>query len=357
MKTHQFTLALTCALIISLVFPVSARAARGTPESLEFAHGVYVDVNGQQVEAALHLAAEMNLDWVALDFDWAATWPDISKWNDTSRFASAMALARTLNLNVLVSIKNAPAWASTPQGPDAGFSAALVSELTQRYSNLLAVELYPQANTRAGWGATPDPAAYANLLKVVQSRLDSENRKVYLIAGGLSNTLLAADDMADVSFLQGLYATGTRPAIISIQFSTLSGSPLDEPAASNLRHYEQIRSVMTANSHTDGLLWMTRFCFPENIDAVQAQNEWLLHASEQMKSQLYIGAVFYGHFNSPAIETNPAASLVRPDLSLHPFIQTLSGLMGQQVIVVILTPGIRIKQMEISPDFAQILER
>lgn len=357
MKTNQFTLALTCVLIISLVFPVSASAARGTPESLEFAHGIRVDVNGQHVEASLRLAAEMKLDWLALDFDWATIWPNISKWDDTSHFASMMTLAQQLNLNVLVSVKNAPIWASTPQGPDAGFSAALVSELTQRYPNLLAVELYPQANTHAGWGSAPNPVVYANLLKVVQARLDSENRKVYLIAGGLSNTLAAADDMTDVSFLQGLYDTGARPAIISLQFSALSGSPLDEPAVSSLRHYEQIRSVMTANGHTDGLLWISCLDFPQTLGAAQAQNEWLLQASEQIKSQLYMGAVYYGSFNPPAGETNNTNRLIRPDLSMHPFIQTLSGLMGQQSTLVIPKPGIRIKQMEISPDFAQMLER
>ena len=356
MKTRQSFTALVCALLILFLFPIPVSAARGTPESLEFAYGVCVDVNGQQVENSLKMAADMKLDWVALDFDWAVNWPEPAKLDENSAFMRAMSIAQNLKLNVLVSVKNAPAWAASAQGPDAGYTAALVSELAHRFpATILAIELYPAANTRAGWGAAPSPAAYANLLNVVQARIVAENLKPHLVAGGMSNTLTDAGDMADVDFLQGLYSAGARPAILSLRFSALSGTTLDEPAAANLRHYEQIRNVMTSNGHTDGLLWITSLGAPSGITDPAAQDAWLTQAYEQLKTQLYMGAVFYGEFNPSADGTNNAASLLRVDSSAHPFLQTLGRFLGQATLPAQPETEVRVKKLEISSLIAQIL--
>jgi hypothetical protein len=338
--------------VLSFLIPAPVSAARGTPESLEFAYGARINVHGPQVERSLYLAAELNLDWVAFDFDWTLDWPEISKWDQTTRFAQAMNLAGKLGLTVLVSVKNPPAWALTERGPEPGLSAALVSELTRRYSHLKAVELYPGANTRSGWGAVPDPAAYARLLQTVQTRLEMEKREVYLAAGGLSNQSTAPEDIPDLEFLQGLYSAGLRPVILSLQFSALTGEPLDDASASSLRHYEQIRKLMIDNGQADGLLWVTRLSPPLTGADATVQSDWLKRASEQIRSQLYVGAVYYQSLNSA-----DGFSLVGPDLALHPFLQALSRLMGQKPVEQLPDPAERLKKLETNPLFAQTLRR
>ncbi len=271
--------------------PQSTRptAAPGTPQSLEFGSGARIEMNDPRVEASLRLAARNRLDWVALDFDWEAAQPAPDAWNEASSFSNALRLARSLGLEALVSIKNPPAWALTSTGPDVEQTARLVLKLSRWDSHPSAIELFPNANTIAGWNAPPDANAYARLFESTQARLEAENLKVYLAAGGLSNLLSSSEDIRDVDFLGQLYAAGLRPAILSIRLESVTVDPLAPPAPDSLRHYEEIRAVMTANSHNDGLLWITCLSLPAETE----QTPWLEQAYPMMKSQLYLGAVFY----------------------------------------------------------------
>lgn len=264
--------------------------APGTPHSLDFGYGARLDINNGDIDSFLFLTAQMNLDWVALDFDWDATQPAPGQWNGDSSFSNAIQRANALGLATLVSVKNPPAWALTHSGgPDAEKTANLVLTLCRQHPNLAALELLPGANTRSGWGAAPNARNYAHLFETVQAHLDAENVNVYLVAGGLSNALSSPEDARDVDFLGKLYAAGLRPAIIGIRLDNLTGNPLDAPSPGNLRHYENIRAVMTANNHNDGLLWITGISLP----AETQEETWLKQAYQMMQSQLYLGTVFY----------------------------------------------------------------
>lgn len=261
----------------------------GTPQSLEFGHGTRIDVNDPRMETALRLAAQNRLAWVAFDFDWKTAQPAPETWNKPDAFTNALRLARSLGLAALVSVQNPPAWALTSTGPDREQTAKLALKLSRMDSPPSAIELFPAANTRLGWNAAPNPSAYARLFENVQARLKAENQKVYLAAGGLSNLLSSPEDIRDVDFLTQLYAAGLRPAILSIRLESLQIDPLAPPAANTLRHYEEIRAVMLANDHRDGLLWITGLNQPTETQ----DKPWLGQAYQVMKSQLYMGAVFY----------------------------------------------------------------
>jgi len=294
---------LNCLLVCSLAFPSRVWAAPGTPASLEFGYGARIETNSPNMADSMRLAEQLQIDWVALDLDWADLQPEPGAWREDNSFSRAILLARSLGLEALVSIRHPPAWALTAQGPAANATADLIVELAKRYSNLGALELFPEANTLAGWGSAPDAVAYAGVFSAVQARLETENLPVYLVAGGLSNTLSAPEDVRDLDFLQQLYAAGLRPAIVGMRLQGLSGQPLETPSATSLRHYEEIRAVMTANGHAEGLLWVTAFSMPEGAAA-----EWLGQAYELMQAQLYLGAAFYGGFNSPAADTAQRSS-------------------------------------------------
>ncbi len=140
-----------------------------------------------------------------------------------------------------------------------------------------------------GWNAAPNANAYAQLFQYIQTRLKAESLNVYLTAGGLSNLFSSEEDVSDVDFLAQLYAAGLQPDIISIRLEALNADPLAAPAHNALRHYEDIRAVMTANNHKDGLLWITGLSLPTGTP----ETPWLEQAYPMMKSQLYLGAVFY----------------------------------------------------------------
>lgn len=329
MKLRSVSMALLGLTLLVFIYPTPVSAERGTPESLEFAYGARLDLRGPYPEQAVRLAAKLKLDWIAVDYDWAAEAPERTGLQVSTRVEMILRLADKLGLSVLVSVKNPPAWALTAQGPDPAASADLVSGLVERFPHLRAIELYPQANTHLGWGVTPNPAAYAEVFRAVETRLITEQRQVYLVAGGLSNQLSAPEDLTDLDFLEGLYRAGLYPAILSLQLSGLTGDPLAEPTALSVRHYEQVRSVMTANHHATGLLWITGLVPPVSLTTLEAQSAWLGQTTLQLRSQLYLGTVFYQPLNPCPGAGAETFSLVTPTGNLHPFVQVLSAIMNR----------------------------
>ena len=316
-------------------FPVlgQVQAPSGMPNSAEFGFGGRVDPWGAQVDLAVNVAAGIGLDWIAIDFDWSRLWPDAAGVMDMTTLDSTFQLAAQFQLNVLVSLSNAPAWAMTAAGPDPQKTFLLVSLLANRYPGvLLAVELFPFANTWQGWGSSPDPAAYANLLLTVSQAVKNQASPILIIAGGLAplDAGHSTRDLDDLVFLRGLYAAGASEymPVISLRLSLIDGDPMasasEQPRV--LRHYEAVRQVMVENNHENGLVWVTAFAWPAALQngPASAQIRWLNQALLLMKSQLYIGAAFFDRINPPAdgVFSAPALILSEGNTSLHPALTT-----------------------------------
>jgi hypothetical protein len=343
MKNRPVCLAITIALLACLVFQTTAQAAKGTPDSPDFGFGAQIHLDGQYASQALQTAGQLKLDWVQIEFNWAARWPEAAHSPSLQDLDRAMQQAADENLAVLISLTNAPSWASTPRGPDPSLTTQLLVALAKRYpASLKAFELFPSANTVLGWGALPNPGAYLNLFQSVSKALRTSGLPIQVAAAGL--TPLASQsmpgDVDDLAFLSGLYAAGGAEqfSILSLHFQDLTGGPLQSPtqdAHRVLRHYEEIRQVMLANHHAQGILWITRFSFPsgtiQETDRVYAQSnsqvEWLSQAFRQLRAQLYIGAAFVADFNPTPTGASP--SLISANGSPHPFINTLGRLIAQ----------------------------
>ncbi len=322
------------------VMPTSpASGAHGIPGSPDFAYGGHL-VTSNSPQEAVRLAANLNLDWLSLPLEWNVLAPLPKSPVDWSRYDPIFkSIART-GISVMVSLSHPPAWALTPSGPDPSHTANLLNQLIQRYPGLIqAIELFPAANTRQAWGAVPDAAAYLNLIKIVQSRLQSPSPKPVLVAGGLASLppQKSSQDIDDLVFLQNLYDAGAAAVLqlISVDSSEITGQPLQNPSGGEtrvLRHYEQVRQVMLKNNHTSGMIWITHLSVPSgkiNPGEVQTdptqQEIWLAQAYGQVRSQLYIGAAFYAGLN-PSEDNH---SLILSNGSYHPFYRTLRGWISQ----------------------------
>jgi hypothetical protein len=340
-----YMVSLTLLLILLLGLPQSsALSAAGLPDSAQFGYGGRLDVWGQQINPAINAAAAMGLNWIAVDFDWNRYWPEVNTLPDLNNLYQVMGAAQRGNLHVLLSITNAPAWANTPSGPDPHLTAGLALSLYRLFPDtLLAVELFPGANIVSGWGADPNPKAYADLLNITQTTLREASADVLVVAGGLSplGPGYSAADIDDATFLNSLYQAGASSfmPVVSIRLLNISGEPMAAPQEglqATLRHYEQIRRVMLENNHANGLIWITSFSWPEGPSQVNGKalinhNEearWLNQAYRLLRSQLYIGVAFFHQLNPPdpserGANTVPrtgvvSSSLVFPDASLHP---------------------------------------
>ncbi|HPH96142.1 MAG TPA: hypothetical protein PKW33_05545 [Anaerolineaceae bacterium] len=347
MKPRLFVISLL--LIVSLVFPGTVLAARGGPDSSEFGTGARIYPSGPAAIEALQQAVSLKLDWIVIDLDWAARWPDSTQQPNLADLDQIMAAAAQYKLAVMFSLRNAPAWALTPDGPSPDQTAWFIANLARRYSqSLQAVELYPGANTSAGWGATPNAAAYVRLVQAARTALQETGLPVFIVAGGLTPVAASDGQVDDITFLSDLYANGLRDtaAVLSLAFADVTGSPLVNPTPTEhrvLRHYEEIRQVMLDNGHADGLLWITslnppsgRIAPTDNAFAADpaAQAQWLAQSYGQASSQLYIGMAAFNSLNAPLSSKDSPFGiiLVQSNENQHPFyamLKTFTAKNGQ----------------------------
>lgn len=342
MRIRLIALGVVVVLLVLAAHFKSALAARGTPGSSEFGYGAHLDLTGPFAIDGIRLASNLQLDWLALDLSWQSIAPKTGAV-DWSRLDPIMEMAEHSQLAVFLSLVEPPDWALGPQGPDIAQTTKLVLQMAQRYPNSLqAVELFPGANTRQGWGRQPDPGAYLKLWNSVVASLQKVKSPIILVAAGLKPVPVNSaptEAMDDLVFLQNLYNLGIRSSlnIISVQAAGLTGEPLQSPTKEQnlvLRHYEEVRQVMLKNKHESGLIWLTRLAPPSGQETgsdPQAQDPanqsaWLVQAYNQVKSQLYIGVAFLNGINpSPAAQ---GISLLQPGGDYHPIYRTLRDLVS-----------------------------
>lgn len=320
---HAF---LTLLLTLSwLAAPVQAAAYQ--PNGLKFNYGANLDLGGATIKEAIELANQLDLDWVAVYFDWQDTWPDHQGNPDLSNFIRAVTAAQQRSINVMLTIANPPAWALTPQGPDHQITIHLVSTLVKAFPNTIkAVELFPGANTRAEWGAVPDAAGYLSLIQEVNVKLENARQDTIVLPSLVAiQPQPGIEDPEVVQFLDDLYLAGGKSwmPVIAIRFPAVYGSPLDDPIQSGtitLRYYERIRQEMLKNQHEDGSLWITGFSWPTAVTSTSDQVDWLRQAYQLLKAQLYIGAAFFSWFNEPGLHEQDlgSASLISVTAEQHP---------------------------------------
>lgn len=322
------------------------RASKGIPGSPEFGFGAAIHPEGVNYNEAVDMAAELKPDWLYVPLSWSFYVPDQASQPNFKGLDPVMQKAALNGIPVAVSITSAPAWAITAQGPDPVLTGQFVISLLQRYPGVIqAVEIFPRANTTLGWGSAPNPHNYMNLFRSVREQLQAANLPVLQVAAGLQplGPQVSAVDMDDLAFLQGLYDAGGKNdlQVVSIQFVNLTGQPLNAPSSAEnrtLRHYEQVRQVMTNNQHVSGLLWVTHLSLPNGsinlTDAevnrnAQSQALWLQQAYIQLRSQLYIGAAFLQSLNQGLYEPSPSLAMIQQGGARHPFYADLDGMINQ----------------------------
>ncbi len=331
------------AVLLALTPLGSVLAARGAPGSAEFGYGAHLNLNGQYTVEGVHLASDLQLDWLGFDLSWRSVAPKAGSV-DWSRLDPVLEAASRSQLPVMVSLTEAPDWALSAQGPGADQTAQFILQLLKRYPKVVqAVELFPGSNTLQGWGRKPDSQAYMKLVTTMSSAIKKSNLQVRLVGGGLKPVVAEAEsqaqDIDDADFLQSLYDRGLRDAvtIVSVQASELTGEPLQAPDKSEnrvLRRYENIRQVMLNNGHESGLIWITHLSPPsgalnsedQKYQDPTAQSTWYSQAYSQLKSQLYIGVAFLSSLNPS--DTGSSASLIQNQGDYHPFYRSLRELIS-----------------------------
>ncbi|MBC8504994.1 MAG: hypothetical protein ISR58_14255 [Anaerolineales bacterium] len=330
MKSPKIVTSSAILLAFLVAFPSAVLAQDGLPGTPGFGFGACLDLEGPHLESAIRIADNYGLDWITIDFDWAKYWPKANNSPNWGTLDSVMHQIGGTNMAVMISITNAPAWALDSGGPNHEWTTDLALRLARRYpDDLLALEIFPAANTTHGWGKTPNPTAYAQLLKTIHNTLTNEGFNNTLIAAGIDPS---AGKQEALDFLLALYNAGSAlySPVVSIRLPALSHDPKTNPnevSDHTLRFYEEARQVMLENGHQNGLIWVTRFDWKQGgLSDTNEQAVWLQNAYLTMRSQLYIGVASFYCLNNAESST----ALLSNTGKATPVLDALGGLIAAE---------------------------
>ncbi len=290
-------------LLTILLMLWQAQPVEGKAHSIALSSAGRLDAASPQASLALAAARGMGMDWVILEIDWNALPSPRTGVYNLDALAETIREAERLGLNVALSLHHAPAWAMDAAGPNPQAAAEIVRQVVALApGGIRAVELFPEPNTASGWGAEPNPAAYAVLLRSVRAALQEDARTVMLVTGGLA-PVLSGDSgaVSDLDFLQALYTAGAAPDVDAVGISY----PVFDPARDDpedpqglLRHYQDVRLLMLRNGHKTAQLWITRLAW-ETAAPEAIQNQWLSAAYQLIQQQVYISLVAFDGLTPP----------------------------------------------------------
>ena len=216
--------------------------------------------------------------WVRFTLPWDALEPAPGRFDWTRWDALFAALAARPDLEPVVVLDRAPAWArgepdaATPQAPpherrDFGAFAAAVAA---RYGDQVRYyQVWHEPNIAPHWGAGPaDPAGYLGLLREAAVQLRAADPDAQIVLAALAPTTEAGGaNLSDLTFLDQVYRLGGRAwfDVVAGQpygFSDppdAAAAPAAAPGALNFGRAGLLREVMVRHGDGETPLWATAF--------------------------------------------------------------------------------------------------
>lgn len=297
-----FGAALVVAIAASARVPPAARAANARAFPKDY-FGISVSADLTQLPQAtfrteMNLMQQLGVRWLRVTVPWERVhhveeYPD--KWKLIDR---VMAAAASRGMVVDAIVDNAPAWArdSVPHIPctvqppfDLGAYARFAAQLARRYpySVLRAVELENSPNVAGVW-PTPDPCAYATLMKTAYPRIKRVNKRVIVLNGGLGGVRSLGKDIPGDVFFAGLYRYGAQGSFDAVSFHPYSYPCSPSESCSKERSWDRlpdVRKTMVRNGDGAKKIWATEFGAPTDGNAGDG------HVDEQRQSDIMLDAM------------------------------------------------------------------
>jgi hypothetical protein len=226
----------------------------------------------ETLEHELDGAANVGATWVRVPFDWSSVEAvrGVYDWRYVDRMV-AQATAR--GLHVLAVPSYTPAWARVPDirsthgAPEdvhefAGFVDAAAARYVPR--GIVAWEIWNEPNAIDFWKPAPDPAKYAELLRLSAAAVHRVSRSAIVLTGGLSPAADATDltRVAEPVFLRALYDAGAMSGVDAIALHPYSFPRRPADPSSAFSRMPIIRDLMVRHGDAAKKIWLTEFGAP-----------------------------------------------------------------------------------------------
>jgi hypothetical protein len=227
--------------------------------------GIHTRLTGigdeRYIEQSLRQTREMGASWMVDLFPWAYVQPHSRYGYDWNGADMVIEHARRQGLTVVARLDIVPEWARPRNTTDRYLDpdhyvdyADYVVAFLRRYRpyGVRHVIIWNEPNLALEWGRrSPDPGAYAALLKVVYPRVKAAVPDAIVIAGALSpgdNLGGGAERMSDLQYLASLYDAQAAAyfdmlAVHNYGYKTSPDDPPD-PSRVNFRRVEVIHDML-----------------------------------------------------------------------------------------------------------------
>ena len=316
---------------------------------------------GSDLDRALDLISDAGLVWVRQTFPWARieAAPGEYDWEDWDRIVDTVS---SRGLRLIAVLDTAPAWAGTP--PPADAFARFAGSLAARYgAQIDDYQIWHNANLSDGWGAEPDPSAYAGFLRAATEAIRAADRSavgdgpaVRIMLGSLAPTVeQGPENLSEILFLRGLYAAGAGPYfdVLAVQPYGFDTGPADRRVAEGLLNFSRailMREELVAHGDGGKAVWASHFGWnsplagggdPPSIWGTvdeQRQAEYTAAAVQRARQEWpWMGVLCLTHFQPdssapvlPSGTLNPEAhwgfAAVDPDGTPRPVLDALAEL-------------------------------
>jgi hypothetical protein len=277
---------LASALALALCLAASPAAASSeTPavtqnQRFGFAAGGGIqNLRSDELARYLDGARSTHAGWLRIDINWnviQSSGPMSYNWAPFDKVVKGVTLR---GMRVLAGILYTPPWAR-PAGTSSNRPpsklddyAVFVRAAVQRYApmGVHAYEIWNEPNVAGFWAPEPDPARYAQLLKLAYSAVKSVDPSSTVVSAGLapygSYGQVDAKHMNPVTFLQKMYADGAAGS-----FDAVGWHPSNYPHGLSFARWSawsqmsqtspSARSVMAAHGDRAKQIWATEFSYP-----------------------------------------------------------------------------------------------
>jgi polysaccharide biosynthesis protein PslG len=271
-------------------------------------------------------ARDARSGWIRFDINWDMIQSGGASSNNWAPFDNVVRATTARGMKVLATILYTPSWArpagtgaNTPP-TDLSAYASFVRTAVARYApmGVHAYEIWNEPNIVNFWAPGPDPARYAQMLKLAYSAVKGADPSATVISAGLSpygsNGQSDAQHMNPLNFLEQMYANGAAGS-----FDAVGWHPYNYPyglAYATWSAWSQMaqtspsaRSIMTANGDAAKQIWATEFGAPTGgttrdiSEAAQAQ--LVTDSYTQLKSWSWAGpAFFYSYHDNGTSRTD-----------------------------------------------------
>ena len=276
------------AILLALAASLVAVAAPAPAQAAEAG----VVLPGPEIGQAPRIAS-LGTHWVRMFMPWPAIEPARGVFAPNWLAAYEQAFrAYPEGTKFLLDVVDSPQWETgspdqrTPPVNPYDYASMLASVAQRFGSHVAAYEIWNEEDEPRWWLGAPDPARYAQLLKVVYPAVKAAEPKATVLLGGLTGN--------DYPFLEGVYAAGGRGSFDAVGVHTDTAcnilSPYEYLRGSDNRMipdsflaYREVHSVMEANGD-DKPIWMTEMSW-RTTNAVCSEGVWAGQKAEGVSDQ------------------------------------------------------------------------